>query len=419
MTPMMKLQAERGDLVAKASALIGAAEKEGRDFTADEQASYDGIKAQIASLDKRAERQKEADALQRSQPAARIQTHERIEDDPKRGFGSFGDYAKAVKSAARGDIDDRLKIGSALSTYGNEGSGADGGYLVPPEFSNTVYQHSLEQDALLPMTDIDPISGNSMSFPADETTPWGSTGIRAYWEGEAGAMSQTKPAVNLRTLRLRKLTSLVPMTDELMEDAAALDGYLMRKTGEAIRWKTNDALINGTGSGQPLGVFNAGALVTQAKETSQTADTINAANVVKMFARNLNPGRAVWLVNPDAYAQLPLMTIGDQPVFTQPNGGIQNAPFGLLLGRPVYLSDTCQTLGDKGDIYFVDFQGMKSITKSGGIQTATSIHLWFDQGVSAFRAVFRVDAQPWLAAAVTPPNSAVTRSPFVTLAARA
>lgn len=418
MTPMMKLQEQRGELLAKAQALIGGAESENRDFSDDEKANYDALRDSIDAIDARIERQKEVEAMERSQPAKRIEARERIEDDPKHGWKSIGEFAVACKEAAGGHVDPRLQIGAALSTYGNEATGADGGYLVPPEFSSTVYQHSLEEQAFLPMTDGDNVAGNGMSFPADETTPWGSTGILSYWTGEAAAATQTKPATKLRTLRLNKLVALVPMTDELMEDAAVLTTYLPRKTGEAIRWKTNDAIINGTGAGQPLGVVNSAALVAQAKETSQTADTINASNVTKMYARQLNPGRSYWLVNPDSYAQLPLMTIGQQPVYVPPLG-LESAPFGMLMGRPVILTDTCQTLGNQNDIMFIDFQGVKSITKSGGIQTATSIHLWFDQHVTAFRATFRVDAQPWLNAAVTPPNSAVTRSPFVSLAVRA
>ena len=48
----------------------------------------------------------------------------------------------------------------------------------------------------------------------------------------------------------------------------------MRKAGEKIAFKINDAIINGTGVGQPLGIFNATALVSQAKEGSQAADTV-------------------------------------------------------------------------------------------------------------------------------------------------
>lgn len=425
------LIADRAEVVAKAANLIETAEDENRDLSAEEQTQFDVLQAEIQSFNARIERQKQIDAESvafqgvsaTKRAEGRIEGGEpRIKDDPKRGFQSYGEFAKAIMAAANpGDpmVDERLRIGAAPTTYANEASGSDGGYVIPPEFDATIRRHSLEEGAILPMTDNTPVSGNSMTFPADETTPWGSSGIRSRWASEGSQATQDKPVLKSRTLRLHKLITLVPVTEELSSDAPALAAYLPAKSGEAVRWKTNDAFVNGTGAGQPLGIANAAALVTQAKETSQTADTINASNIVKMYARSTNPGRAVWMVNPDAYPQLPLMTIGDQPVFTSPSTGLQGAPNGLLLGRPIIMSDTCQTVGDLGDIYFVDWMAYQTITKAGGPQAATSMHLWFDYDMMAFRLTFRVDGQPWLSSAITPPNSSVTRSPIVTLAARA
>jgi HK97 family phage major capsid protein len=47
----------------------------------------------------------------------------------------------------------------------------------------------------------------------------------------------------------------------------------------------DDAIINGTGAGMPLGVLNAGCLVSVTKESGQKADTIVAENAVKMYHR--------------------------------------------------------------------------------------------------------------------------------------
>lgn len=49
-----------------------------------------------------------------------------------------------------------------------------------------------------------------------------------------------------------------------------------------------------------------------------------------------------------------------------------------------------------------------------------SIHLRFDYGETAFRFMFEIDGQPWIAEPLTPfKGSANTLSPFVTLATRA
>lgn len=413
--------------LAKAREITGQAETDERELTDEEQTSFDALMTDIDAINVSVAREERLIEEERTMAAIPGDTPitggmPAAQHDPCNGFGSFGEYALAVMSASRsgGAVDERLIIGAAApTTYGNESSGADGGFVVPVEYSNSIFGLSLEGDAFLPMTDNDNVSGNAMSFPADENTPWGSTGIRAYWEAEGALGTQTKPSLKRKDFRLHKLFALVPMTDELISDAATLSGYVPRKAGEAIRWKTNDAIINGTGAGQPSGVAGAAAAVTQAKETSQTAGTVNAQNVVKMFSRSLNPGRAVWLINPDTFPQLPLMSINNQPVFTPPGTGLQNAPAGTLLGRPVMLTDTCQTVGAQGDIQFVDFSGYKTITKAGGVETATSMHLWFDYGINAFRATFRVDGGPMLSAAVSPANGNVKRSHFVNLAARA
>jgi HK97 family phage major capsid protein len=50
------------------------------------------------------------------------------------------------------------------------------GFLVPPQFSQEIFKLSLGEDSLPPLTDNVEISGNSMAFPKDETTPWGTNG---------------------------------------------------------------------------------------------------------------------------------------------------------------------------------------------------------------------------------------------------
>lgn len=426
MTKELRALLERKEKAAqKARAALDAAKADGRiDLNAEEQASYDAAMTEIEKIASAIDREQKLIEAERSAVSFEgpiTGGAPRVEQDPKRGFKSFGEFAAAVAAVpTKHAVDPRLTIGAAApSTYGNEGTGADGGFLVPPEYGREIWTMSLEEDAFLPLTDNMPVSGNSMTFPSDETTPWGTDGVRAYWEGEADAATATKPKLNPNTMRLKKLMALVPVTDELLADAPSVSAYLMRKVGESIRYKTNDSIVNGNGVGKLLGILNAGCLVTQAKEGSQTADTINATNVTKMFSRLLRPGRGVWLVNPDAYHQLPLMTIGQQPVYVAPNG-LAGAPGGTLLGRPVILTDVCQTVGNLGDIYFVDFGMYRTLTKAGaGIETATSMHLYFDAGATAFRAVFRIDGQPVLKSAVTPPNSSVTRSGFVTLAERA
>ena len=83
------------------------------------------------------------------------------------------------------------------------------------------------------------------------------------------------------------------------------------------------------------------------------------------------------------------------------------------------VTDFNETLGDKGDIVLADWGMYRTITKAGGMETATSMHFWFDRGLTAFRTVFRIDGQPAIASPVTPNKGSNSLSPIVTLDARA
>ena len=418
-------QAKKAGLVASARALTDLAEAEARDFSEDETKQFDAISEQVRSVNAAIDRETALIAEEASLGAGvqYIEVTDNAEKDPKRGFKSFGEFAQAVKAAnvGGGGIDQRLNIGAAApGVYGNESAGADGGFLIPPEYSKQIFTLSQTEDSLLSMVDNIEIGSNSMAFPKDETVPWGTDGVRAYWQSEVSVATATKPKLGLSVLRLQKLMALVPLSDELIDDQSALDSYLPGKVADSIRWKTNEAIMFGTGNGTPLGAFNGGAAVVQAIESGQATLTVALANITKMVAR-LIPGsypRSVWLVTPDALPALFGLTLGNYPIYLPINQGAQSNPYGTLMGRPIMVSQHAPAFSSQGDISLIDPTYIRAITKAGGIQTATSIHLYFDADATAFRATFRVDSQPKIFAPVQQAKGSNTLSPFIQLAAR-
>lgn len=420
------LLAKKQDEVNRARAISANAEKEGRDLSDSEKKVSDEHLAAITKINGDIEREQAILSAEDQLTVADLRASDPIVAMPRNhGFGSLGDFSTAVRRAGLGGvIDKRLDFSAAApTTYGNEAGGADGGFLVPPEFASEIYTLMLEDQSFLDSVDDVPVSGNSMVFPKDETTPWGTDGVRAYWQNEAQSATQTKPKISPSMMRLHKLFGLVPVTDELLDDSTALDSYLRGKIAESINWKANDALVNGNGAGQPLGILNANnkALVVVAKEGSQSAGTLVANNVAKMFARMPagSLGRAEWLINNDVLPQLLTMTLGNYPIYTPPSSGVVGAPAGLLFGRPIRITQHCQTIGTQGDIAFVDWKKYRTISKRNKkIQIDTSMHLYFDADATAFRAIFRLDGQPKQQSAITPNKGSSNLSPYVTLAAR-
>lgn len=348
--------------------------------------------------------------------------------DPAAGFGDMGEFARSVAlaMAPQPQYDERLAR-MAPSTWSQESVGPDGGYLVPPQFSQQIMEYVGEQGSLYNLCEKTPVNGPSLVWPVDEDPPWSSNGPQAYWEGEGDQATQSK--VNLRSagVRLNKLVCLCPVTDELMEDAAQLGAYLQRTISKRLRWKIDFGILQGNGVGQPLGILNSPALKTVAKESGQTADTIESTNILKLWNAMYGDfrGRGMWVYNQDVETELLTMIVAgsssDVPVYlpSGPEGGqFAGRPHTTIMGRPAMTHQACETLGDKGDIFFNDFSQYVIGQRTMGPNFASSIHLYFDYGMTAIRATWRITGMPLWSKTISARDGSATYGAFVTLAER-
>ena len=429
-------------LMKKAGDIDAKATNENRDLNEAEIALKNDILDAVEDLHKTVEtlerQERLANSLSAPEKPKTVESPKKAMDSIEVGpdsrskdkFPSFGQQLSAIMNASipgRG-IDPRL----FNATGAGQTVPSDGGFLVQTDFSTELLKQVWQTGILAQRCRRITISGNSNGIKIngeDETsraTGSRAGGIRGYWAAEAEEKTASKPKFRQIELKLNKLIGLCYATDELLEDASALEGYIRQGFASEFGFLLDDGIINGTGAGQLLGVMNAGSLVTVDKEVGQDADTIVPENIVKMFARLFASSRqnAVWLINQNVEPQLHLMGVGvgtgGQLVYMPP-GGMSQAPYGTLLGRPVLPIEQCQTLGDKGDIILADLATGYILAEKGGIQSDMSIHVKFIYDESVFRFVLRVDGQPVRASAVTPYKGGAsnTLSHFVTLAERA
>jgi len=332
------------------------------------------------------------------------------------GFASFGEFAKAVKESAMGKRDPRF------NNTMFEKIGEDGGFLVPEEMGEAINKKLQSDESLLARATQFRVNGNSLSLPIDETAPW-SGGIQAYWTGEGEAITESKHKFGRANMRLHKLAALVKLTDELVEDTAALESYILSQAPGAIMHKVNEAILTGDGVGKPTGLLNSGFKVQVAKESGQTADTVVARNVIKMWSAMIPQARAgaVWLINPAVEPQLLTMKDdNDNFIYLAPGSQMNQSPYALLLGRPVIpMIGATKALGDEGDITFVNLAYYYTILKAGGMKQSVSTHLYFDKDITAYKFTMRIDGQCPFKAPITTQNGGYTMSGVVTLADRA
>jgi len=323
----------------------------------------------------------------------------------------------------------RLAQVKAVATGAGESVPADGGFLVQKDYAGVLDQGAIATGILSSRCFKVPVSANSNGIKTNvmnETSRANGSrygGIQVYWAAEAATVTKSKPTFRQLELNLHKLMGLFYATDELLQDAAAMTAMVNKWFPMEFGFKIDDAIINGTGAGQPLGIMNSGCLVTVAKEGAQGADTLVYENIVKMYTRLLDSSdsNAVWVTNRDILPQLLTMQLGlglaGVPVYLPANGAADR-PFSTVFGKPVLFVEQAATLGDLGDILLADFNEYMLIDK-GGIQAASSLHVQFLYDEMTFRWTYRIDGQPIRNAVSTPyKGTANTRSPFVVLAAR-
>jgi len=430
MEKILELRRKRGEMVEQCRALLDKAEEEKRGLTDEENTRYEGLIKEIEKTKQDEEREVRLGGFEEEARHYELNKPYPSEPSPSsenRAWDSFGEQLMAVIEASRsgGRVDERL---TRAATGMGEAVPSDGGFLVQQDFVTELLKKTYETGILANRCRRFPISANSNSIKIngiDETTRvdgsrWG--GVRAYWADEAAEKTASNPKFRKIELNLNKLIGLCYSTDELLQDASALESIIMQAFSEEFGFKIDDALINGTGAGQPLGVLNAGCLVSVAKETGQTAATVVTENIVKMWARMWARSRqnAVWFINQDIEPQLFTMSLavgtGGIPVY-MPANGMSDSPYGKLMGRPVVPIEQCATLGTVGDIILADFS-QYILADKGDMQAAQSIHVRFIYDESVFRFVYRVDGQPIWNSALTPYKGSNTLSPFVALASR-
>lgn len=428
---------DRADLVNEGEAIVKLAEDDKRKLSNDEKKRLPEIKTEIAALDEdivllneQEERERGMSTLSDWRSTSAKAQEEAVEQKVETFAGptAFGEFLQAVYKDSvpghRRGIDERLYAATGAS----EGVLSDGGFLVQQDFSNEILRRANEMGQVQSRVRRIPISAGSNGLKINainetsraDGSRWG--GVQVYWTCEAEEKTKSKPEFRQMELDLKKLAGLFYSTDELLADAAALQTIATEAFSEELNFKIEDAIFNGTGAGQMLGIMLGGGLITVLKEVGQPAATIVYDNVLKMWSRMHARSRpnSVWFIDQGIEPQLYKMSMavgtGGSPVYL-PAGGASATPYASLFGRPVIPVEYCAALGTTGDICLFDLSQYLMVDK-GGLQTASSIHVRFVYDETVFRFVYRVDGQPIWNSALTPKSGGATQSPYVVLESR-
>lgn len=406
-------------------------------MTDDERVTFDNNHREITLL---------SDAID-AQTAAVVERHSlgnvaplasvTFEEYDRPRFKTLGEQLCAVARHSRGaSLDPRLiAVGSeehrrmqAAATGMNEAVPAEGGFLVQTDFAEGLLQRTYDSGEIMGLCNEVEVSApaNRVFINAidEQNRANGSRfgGVQAFWANEADTITATKPKFRRLELVLNKLTGLTFATDEMLQDATLMESVINNVFPQEFAFRIEDAIINGIGNGQPLGILNSAALVVVAKEAAQPANTVVSLNIMKMWSRCWGRSRkqGVWLYDQTIEPQLFSMTLPNAGVATPiylPPSGLASAPYGTLFGRPIFPTEYNAQLTNQGDIIFADFS-QYTLARKSVLQAASSMHVNFLKDETAFRFTLRIDGQPQWNTALVPKNQGPTLSPFITLQAR-
>lgn len=346
-------------------------------------------------------------------------------------FESWGEYARATwhKAGSLRDGAELLAQQSKLQEIKNSFGSivpADGGFLIPETLRAELLAVALESAIMRPRARVVPMESLRVPFPTLDSTSNASTvygGVTAYWTEEGAALVDSQARFGRVMLDAKKLTARADVPNELYQDSViSLDAFIGTAFPEAVAWFEDLAFIRGSGVGEPFGWNRSDnpAVVDVAKEGGQANTTIKWENIVKMYARMLptSLGRAIWVANIDTFPQLATMslTVGTGGSAIWLGNGVDGAPM-TILGRPIVFTEKMETLGNVGDIAFID-PAYYLIGDRQTMSMESSIHARFTSDATVIKFVERVDGRPWLQNAITPNKGANALSAFVRLAQR-
>ena len=377
-----ELREKRNTAWNAAKAFLDSHRTEKGTLTAEDDATYTKMEQDIVDLGKeiaRLERQEALDA-ELSKPVNTPLTSKPASSpsqDTKTGRASDA-YKAGMLTALRSNF-------KQISNVLQEGVDADGGYLVPDEYDHRLVDVLTEENIMRKL-------GHKITTSGEHKINIAATKPAAAWIDEGGALSFGDATFDQILLDAHKLHVAIKVTEELLYDNAFnLESYIIDMFGKALANAEEDAFLNGSGVGQPLGLFAATGGGTAAISTA----ALTADDFIKLVYALKRPYRknAKFIMNDQTIASIRQLKDNNGAYMWQPSL-IAGEP-DKLLGYDVYTSRFCPA----GKIAFGDYS-YYNIGDRGTRSFKQLTELFAGNGMIGYVAKERVDGKLILPEAV-------------------
>jgi len=408
MDPRLKaLYDKRAGFVQQRQALLDKVIGENRGLNDEERAEQERLAGEIRKMDELIAIAKENFDLPPGEP-------QDGEPEPtEQSFRSFGEFLTVMRFAPQ---DERLRPLADGREHRDMsmGVGTAGGVLVPEQMGPMLEPIQPQDAVFRPRARVIPAGDPpdaAITMPAlDQGGARGVfSGVQVTWIAEAVTKPQTEPETREVKLEPQEVAAHVVVSDKLLRNSAAAGPLVSALLRGAILASEDQAFLNGTGIGQPLGIIGHPACINVARAV---AAQIAWADLVGMFAVSKLGGRNVWIGSQTILPQLMTLVAPVGQFAWQPS--MREGTPQTLLGFPLVLNERSPPLGTQGDLMLVDLDYY--LIKDGSPLTiAMSEHPRFTRNQTIIKAWWNVDGQPWLTTPLLLEDGVTTVSPFVVL----
>ena len=362
-----KLAAVLADMDGVIEAATDAETGEPRDLSAEEQSSFDELKASATALQTQIKREEDVLALKASAAAPVVVPGTGVATVPatvKEKLEPGVMMGRITHALAAMDMNQRAAADFAQKAYGDEtgqivanmeqSTNTKGGFLVDTAYSRDFI------DILRPRVVIRQLGARSVPMPDGNLTMRKKTaGTTAGYVGERTPAPSTDVAVGVLNMTAKYLRALVPISNSLIRRSSmGVDGLVRDDLVESVAVKEDQQFLRGVGSATaPAGLRN---LIAAGNVVAANA-VINLQNVdndlgklkLKVLNANIPMTSCGWIMSPRTMLYLEKLRDGNgnkaYPEIAEGKLGIY--PIGVTTSVP----DNLGGATDESEIYFGDF----------------------------------------------------------------
>ena len=388
---IQELREKRARLWEETKAFLDSHRGEDGLLSAEDDATYGKMEADITALGKEVARLERQEALDKELSKA---VSEPLTEKPM--------TAKSEKTGTASDeyrtsFWARMRSKSPLPGVLNAlqiGDDSEGGYLVPDEYERTLVDALYEGNMFRQLANI------IRSDSGDRKIPVVASHGSASWIDEEGVYPESDDSFTQLTLGAHKLGTMIKVSEELLNDSVFdLESYMTREFARRIGDKEEEAFFTGNGVSKPLGIL-ADAGGAQVATTAASATGVTGDELIDVYYALKTPYRknAIWIMN-DATVKA-VRKLKDSTGQYLWQVGLRAGDPDLLLGKPIRTSAFMPTpaagaktiaFGDYSHYWIADRQG-RSFKRLNELFAAT--------GQVGFLATQRVDGKLILPEAV-------------------